>query len=280
MKKLQQIIDFYLHASIHVALATMALVYITYYYANVNVNCKMIEFVFLSTLASYNIIKYSSFVKKNNLFSAYKLSLKIIVIFTILALFLCGILFVQFKSITQLFVLFVGLLTILYALPIRKKSRNLRNFPSIKIYIVSICWAVTTFLIPLLEENVVLNGSLIIQFIQRFILVFSLILIFDIVDLKYDNANLHTLPQAIGVRKTKYVIYCLISLFSFLEVLITESSIKDYFINLILSAIVIVFTYFASTKRKKYYSLFWVEAVPFFWLFIMLILNATLKINS
>ena len=48
--------------------------------------------------------------------------------------------------------------------------------------------------------------------VQRFLLIFSMVLVFDIVDVKQDDIHLQTVPQKIGVEPTKKLGYVLLLL--------------------------------------------------------------------
>lgn len=280
MKTVKQFFDFYLHASLHVALAATALVNVTYVYAKQSVDIKMILFVFLSTVASYNLIKYGGYVWKNRKFSSYKKSLKAIIVLTTLSLLGSGYFFFYFTIPTQLLIGIVAFLNLLYVVPLKKGASNLRNLSGIKIYIVSLCWAIVTLLIPLAEDGFIWDLDLFIKFIQRFILTLLLLLIFEINDLKYDDIRLQTMPQAIGIGPTKIIIYVLGIFFFALDVLKKASYATQDFVNLILIGIVFLFTYFATPKRSEYYTLFWVEAVPVFWWILLCVFGTSIQINS
>jgi len=267
MLLLKKIFDFYLNASIHVAVATAALVQMTFYFCRLPFDATVTAFVFFGTVFSYNFIKYASFVAKQKTFS---LSLKSIIFFSILSLIITVYCFFCLELKTQLVSVLFGVLCVLYVIPVTKSKTNLRNFAGIKIYIVSLCWAGVTTLIPIINADLPIEIDVIYKFLQRFLLTLILILIFEINDLKYDDARLRTVPQTIGVTKTKLFIYCLLIPFFFLEFLKVNYYPNQWIINLILVITITFFTYFASSKRSKYYTLFWVESVPIFWLLLIM----------
>lgn len=280
MKTVKQFFDFYLHASLHVALAATALVNVTYIYAKHSVDIKMILFVFLSTVASYNLIKYGGYVWKNRKFSSYKKSLKTIIVLTTLSLLGSGYLFFYFTFPTQLLIGIVAFLNLLYVVPIKKGATNLRNFSGIKIYIVSLCWAIVTLLVPLAEEHFLWDVDVLIKFFQRFILVLLLLLIFEINDLKHDDAQLKTMPQTFGISNTKNSIYALCVWFFILDTLKEATYATQDLVNALLMIIVALFTFYASPKRSGYYTSFWVESVPIIWWILLVVIGSGIQINS
>lgn len=267
LRTLKQILDWYINASLHVAFATTALVGITNYYAHLNTNWNILFFVFCATMSSYNIIKYLGYVLTNQ---SYKNTLKAIIGVTGICLVTCLYFFFTFKPVTQLAIVFFSFLNILYVLPLGKGLSNLRNAAGIKIYIVSICWAGITLLLPLLEAGLDITTDVILKFFQRFILTLILILIFEINDMKYDDVRLKTVPQSIGIKNTKTVIYVLSSVFYLLDFFKNGHYEYQVLVNFILVVVILLFTYFAHPDRSKYYTLFWAESVPVLWYFLIL----------
>lgn len=250
------------------AIATVALVAITNCYAHVPMNLNMLLFVFCATMSSYNIIKYVGYVTENR---SFKKSLKAIVAVTIIGLLVCTYCFFTFQLATQLAVLAFGLLNVLYVFPLGKGKSNLRNLAGIKIYIVSICWAGVTLLLPLLEADLPITTDVLLKFTQRFILTLVLILIFEINDLKYDDIRLKTLPQTIGISNTKSVIYLLSIVFYLLDFFKQGHYEHQAVVNLILVVVIVLLTHFANPTRSKYYTLFWTESIPVLWYLLIIL---------
>lgn len=250
------------------AFATAALTGITYFYADLALNWHIIAFVFCSTLCSYNIVKFYEFVVKNR---HYKPTLKAIILLTAVALGFCFYLFLSFQLATQLTILAFGFLNFLYVIPLSKKSTNLRNSAGMKIYIVSVCWAGVTLLLPLLEAGFSISSDMILKFFQRFILTLVLILIFEIKDLENDAVELKTVPQNIGIEATKKWIYLLCILLFTLDFFKTGSYEYQMIVNALLIGVIALLTYFVNTNRSFYYTHLWAESVPIFWYLLILI---------
>lgn len=271
MRTLKQILDWYINASLHVAFATTALVGITNYYARLSVNWSILLFVFCATMSSYNIIKYLGYVLTNQ---NYKNTLKAIIGVTGFGLAICLYFFFTFKPVTQIAIGFFGFLNVLYVFPLGKSLSNLRNAAGIKIYIVSICWAGVTLLLPLLEAGLDITTDVILKFFQRFILILILILIFEINDMKYDDLRLKTVPQSIGISPTKNLIYILSLMFYLLDFFKTGDYPYQAVVNVLLVINIILLTYFVTPNRSKYYTLFWAESVPVLWYLLILLISS------
>lgn len=265
---LSKLFEWYLHASIHVALATSALVCMTFYFSKLPFDCNVLILVFSGTVFAYNFIKYYSVIQKKGFFTK---ALKGIGILSALSALSAAFCFINLKFQAQCVVLFFLSLCILYVIPVSKTGQNLRNWAGIKIYIVSLCWSGATLLIPLFNANAVMTSDVVFKFLQRFILTLILILIFEINDLKFDDPALKTVPQSIGVAKTKRLIYLLLLPFFVLELFKIGVQLPQVIINFILVLVIAAFTYFLHDKRSAYYTLFWVESIPILWLILMLV---------
>ncbi len=262
---LKKLFDFYINASIHVSFSVLALMLMTDHMFSLPFNSATTGFAFFGTLVAYNFIKYADMLLKMQSTSKY---LRNILTLSIGSAILCGYFFLQLALKTQITaVIFFGL-TFLYAVPVFSKDRNFRNFTGIKIYIVALCWAGVTILLPLIDAEVILTLSVLLKFVQRFILVIILILIFEIIDLRNDAAELQTVPQKIGVSRTKILGLGLLVLFYVLEFFQHSFVSEQLVINFILIVVTALFTIFANANRSKYYTSFWVEVIPVFWLIL------------
>lgn len=260
---LKRIFRLYLNGSVHVSLAVFALVQMTSYFAKTSFDGAVSTLAFFGTLFSYNFIKYADVVYHNH----RKLSrdMRVVVGMSLVALCLSVVAFFQLQPPAQLVTLGFLVLAVLYAVPIYPKIPNMRNWAGIKIYIVSFCWAGVTLILPIVNAGIALTFDSGIKFAQRFILVLILILIFEIVDLQYDDKKLKTVPQTLGIPKTKQLIYLLLLPFYGLEFLKHGFESIQAWNNLVLVLVVAYFIKEASPQKSKYFSLFWVESVPILW---------------
>jgi hypothetical protein len=263
MKWLRALFSIYIYGSIHVALATVSLVLMTKHMFHNPFDPAMAVFVFCGTMFSYNFMKYESLFRFKR-----KIGRQVKIITALSAVAFAGgvVSFFYLGRVTQIAaVIFFGL-TALYTVPFFPRRKNLRNLSGIKIYIVALCWAGVTLLLPLLNAGTEISADVFLKFGQRFLLVIILILIFEIIDLKEDDPHLKTIPQTIGVRNTKLLNLFLLIPFYFLEFFKSVIEAQQLLVNILLILIVAMFTIYANPDRPKYYTLFWVEAIPIFWL--------------
>ncbi|PIF31506.1 hypothetical protein CLU81_1998 [Flavobacterium sp. 9] len=257
----KRILDFYLNSSIHVALSCYALVRITFHVFHIQYDEPMALFVFFGTIVGYNFVKYDALVRVQQ--KPIGIQLKIIAVLSLISLFLVAYYFFHLKRITQIVSVGIFAVTALYTLPFFPNKKNARNWAGVKIYIVALCWVGATLVLPTINAEVSLTTNFFVKCIQRFVLVFVLILVFEIIDLANDDPHLQTVPQTIGVRRTKILGFSLMVPFWVVGILTFD--LHDLLINLIMVITLMLFIAFANPNRSKYYTSFWVESVPIFW---------------
>ena len=263
MRLLKTILDIYINGSIHVALAVYALVQMTFHFFNIPYDTPMSCFAFFGTIVGYNFVKYDELARAKKIKRSPQL--KVIVGLSIVSFLATGFSFFQLERNTKLVGIGFLVLTMLYTLPFFPKIGNARNWAGVKIYIVAFCWAGITLFLPIINAEVPFSEDVVLKFCQRFLLVIILILIFEIIDLKNDDLSLQTVPQRLGIYKTKILNLILLIPFYGLEFLKSDFQVKQLWINLILIVTLALFTLFASPKRSNYYTGFWVESIPVFW---------------
>jgi hypothetical protein len=193
------------------------------------------------------------------------LSLKIIAFLSFISLVATMFFFLKLETITKILGLVFLILTLLYTLPFFPNKRNARNWAGIKIYIVTLCWVGVTLVLPIINAQVPIDNYVFLVAMQRFVFVFVLVLIFEIIDLRQDDPHLQTVPQKIGVKNTKIIGVSLMIVFVFLEYFDSNFKQEILLLKLGIAITTSLFLLFANEKKSKYYSSFWVESIPIFW---------------
>jgi hypothetical protein len=268
MRILKQLLDFYINSSLHVALSVFALVKMTAILFSITLIEICAYFAFFGTIVGYNFVKYDALARSQK--QQMSLQLKAIAFLSLGSFLAAGYYFLQLAQKTKIIaVVFLGL-TLLYTLPFFPNKRNARNWAGIKIYIVALCWVGVTLLLPIINAGLPITTSMGLVAVQRFILIFVLILIFEIIDLKYDDPHLKTVPQQIGVGPTKIVGSLLLLLFVLLEFLEANFRMGPLVLKVGFAITVLLFLLLANERRSKYYTSFWVESIPIAWMLIVL----------
>ncbi|WP_055447824.1 hypothetical protein [Lacinutrix mariniflava] len=274
MRIIKQFIDFYLNSSIHVALAVYALSWITLFQFNISYDEDILYFIFYATITGYNFVKYFGIAKFHH--RSLTDALKIIQVFSFVCFLLLCYYATQLQLKTLISIAVFGVITFLYAIPFIPKSfyldhqQNLRDVSGLKVYVIALVWAGVTVFLPLINDDFNINVDVYITAFQRFIFVVVLMLPFEIRDLKFDNLKLATIPQKIGVKYTKGIGLVLLIFFFFAEFFKNELTHGSIIKTLIVALITFCFLVFSNKKRNRYYSSFWGESIPIFWLLITL----------
>ncbi|QWX83040.1 hypothetical protein H0I23_11280 [Cellulophaga sp. HaHaR_3_176] len=263
MKLLIRFFNFYINASIHVALAVLALLEVTDFLLNIPADNFLNTFVFFGTIAAYNFVKYGVEAEKYILVATRYI--KKIQVFSIICLLIALYSMFFLSKETLLFLLVMVALTGLYAIPVLPHTKNLRNLGGLKVFIVALVWAGTTVVLPAIAISKVILWDIIIETIQRFLIVLILLIPFEIRDLAYDSPDLKTIPQRFGVANTKVFGSFIVVVF-FALTFLKESILP---LDIIAKGVLFILLGFCMfiTKRdqKKYYASFWIESIPIFW---------------
>jgi len=263
MQFLKKLFNFYINSSIHVAFSVVALVQLTYILFDITNDSVTNLFAFFGTIVGYNFVKYDALARIQKV--KMTLQLKGIAFLSFVSFIFTGYYFFQLQRITQIIGFVFLATTLLYTLPFFPNRKNARNWAGIKIYIVALCWVGVTLFLPIINNELPFTSYVYLVALQRFILIFVLILIFEIIDLKLDDPHLKTVPQQIGVVKTKRVGVMLMILFVILEFLSDDFRLEFFALKSALALTTILFLLNSNENRSRYYASFWVESIPIFW---------------
>lgn len=259
MKLGKRIFDFYIKSSLHVALAIVSFVKVTELSLNSSFSIHLAFAIFFGSVVGYNFLKYEgfwltkkfNFQKNNGVF-----------LVTILALLFFIFYFFQLYKTQQVAFVSIAFLVFLYPF--------LRKYWFFKIGMVSFCVTFVVSCIPLLSTSSMELSNTWFS-LKLFVLIAALMIPFEIYDSQFDALTLQTIPQKFGIRKAKQLGY--VFLLVFLLVASYQSKLNLLFIDFFIAVLVGFSIYFASVKNSKYYTSFWVEAIPIFWWFLLLFLS-------
>lgn len=263
MKLFRRVFDFYLDASVHVALAVFSLVWVTNLTLNISPNAHLGWFLFFSSIACYNFIKYGVEAKKYILVAnRYHRGIQV---WSLSCLIFAGYHAYFLNGDTFLGIAILLVLVGVYALPILPVSRNLRSWGGVKIFVVALVWSGTTVVLPLLASRTDFSWDMGVEVFQRFLFVLVLMIPFEIRDLQYDAPELGTLPQRFGVTRTKVFGALLAPVFFFATFLKDELSVAELVSKGVLFVILGILMFITQRKQSKYYASFFVESMPMVW---------------
>ncbi len=264
MNWFKDLFELYLKASLHVSISVWSLYKITFFYLNSSQNYYLDWLVFSSSIVAYNLIKFTPVLIQNK--KSISASVLILTFFSFFSGFFC---FFYIDLLTQIFFLFSFVIVLFYSTPTFFTVFNLRNYKGLKIFIVSLVWTIVTYFSLISQMNLVYDLSYITLAIQRFVFVFVLTIPFDIRDINVDKIELKTIPQILGIRRSKLLGILLLifntSIFYFIGKISLIFILVEVFINLILGLLLII----SDPKKPLNFTRFWVEGVPIIWVIIL-----------
>lgn len=240
---------------------------------------------FCLVVTAYNFIKYFDLWRNKHHFK-YK---KAIISITIFCGLVSGILLIPEIKYIYPYIIGLVLLVLVYVYP-SITSKNFRHYAFLKLPIVAFCWLLlissyghSDFIISeIIETPGYLDiiwcfgrpSSMMFDFrfyaclVGYFFFVLALCIPFEIKDLRYDSAELKTIPQVIGVRKTKWLGIVLTAISWYLVFRIGH---QGYFTAelLIIHIVLGLAIWFSDRFKSDYYANFFVEAIPVLWLLIV-----------
>lgn len=217
---MKAVIHFFISSDLFIGSAAVAMTLSSFFICNWQLDANdiwLFLFIFSSTFVIYNIDLIS--IKRNDSVNVFQSKKKkwirehkifSYLFFTLSVLAINGV-FWQFKLSTQVFIIHLSLISLLYYFPLFpfiKKEIALRKIPYAKTFFISYVWASVSVILPLFEktshEN--LNISIIFLFAENFLFFFAISLLFDIRDVKVDKEEgVLTLARTLGINKTKFL---------------------------------------------------------------------------
>jgi len=260
-----------------VGLSVFSFTGISYYQLGLTPDIPVLVLVFCATVLGYNFVKYIGFV--SILEKDHRKWLNEIFVLSVLFLLTGVFFFFKLRNITQTLLVVLGILTMLYAMPLSwpnpiqlGRIYVLREIKGVKVFIIAVVWSLTTNLIPVLESKVFPDSDFVILLLQRYLWILVLMIPFEIRDLKYDHHSMGTLPQELGINGVKILGYIMLLLIMSLE-FFTNNSLSCYFyVELLMALLTGGLIFCTNEKRSDYYSAFFVEGIPILWLGMILLL--------
>ena len=238
-------------------------------YLNISPDFYLSGFVFTAAISGYNFVKYAGIAKWHH--RRLTSSLKSIQFFSLFSFFAMLFFFWHLPFFVQVIAVISGLLTLLYAVPLKRKWKNFRSIPGMKLVLIALVLILTTVLIPTFYWGNAFDFPAFILCMLRFFWVIVLILPFEIRDVQVDSISLGTIPQRLGVFKTKLFGSVLLGALAFAEIYFNVIFTNSLWVVLIVLLITAIALWCSSEKRSLYYTAFWVEAIPVIWFLLELL---------
>ncbi|MDA8693522.1 hypothetical protein N9L92_05605 [Saprospiraceae bacterium] len=267
---IKSIVDLYIYSSIHVAIVATLFCAETFFFICHEIDILYLGIVFFSTLFMYSLHRIIgiSKVKAEYIEGRYKIILKFkthLKLYAFIALI--GIIFcLAYSSLSYLlFMVPLGIISLLYAIPFLSGKRRLRDVSFIKIFLIGFVWSAISIAPIALSGQAVEWTVLSLVAVEKLIYIIAITIPFDIRDVNIDQSlTTQTIPHSIGIKKSYFLTYGLIilalavyyvaaivsnqpstiqyliaaSIVSLIAVLISKNKTSDYFYSGLLDGVI------------------------------------------
>jgi 4-hydroxybenzoate polyprenyltransferase len=177
-----------------------------------------------------------------------------------------GFLYLSFESWVLLSTLAV--LSFAYGIPFLKfnqKKIGLRNIPGIKLFLISLVWAVSCVLLPIVEleaKNTISIplGEILILVLKRFLFICAITIPFDIRDFYDDKlSELKTIPVMFGEKKAWIFCQIMLAMYFILLLLFTKAFNLDVFALLTTLLLTGWLIFKSNYKRNEYFYFLYLD---------------------
>jgi 4-hydroxybenzoate polyprenyltransferase len=221
---LRQVVEFILFSQLFIAAGAAAQTAFTYQLIGQAINFRVVALVFFATLALYNLSmvlsnpgkKTASLLKRVQWLSKHQ---HLCSSFTLIGGLstLCLSLFLSAAA--QIVLASLALISIAYSLPLvpfKRERVSLRNIPGLKLVLITLVWALSTTLMPIIDNLTNLSVNTVGMLLAHRILFFIAVAIpFDVRDIYQDSIySLKTIAVALGKQKSQYVAHLSLALSS------------------------------------------------------------------
>ena len=203
----------WVYSNIHIALIAAALSLETNVLLDIRPLGIAPGFIFCATMLVYNLGYFNAVFSKKQSYREQARWMKANMVYWVFSILigLLGLVYLvaKFEFRGQLMLAAFGFTTFIYILHdvnLFGKHFSIRSIPYIKVFIVAITWSAITILPQLVDSGVYLaelNWKWLL--FERFFFILSITLMFDVRDLNNDPKYLHTIPQSIGIKQSKWL---------------------------------------------------------------------------
>ncbi|MFT5823676.1 MAG: hypothetical protein ACI8ZM_004938 [Crocinitomix sp.] len=259
MTFLLRFISFLAYSNSWIGFGAAAFIWQYYLIYDLACNWQLITFAFFATVLTYTFQRYYKIIsdtKQGGLRMVWMKENPNLIKGIMLVSGIGCLPFLLGMTLSSLFLLFTcGLLSLFYVIKIPGKiGRNLRDIPSLKIFLIGIVWAATSTFLPYLNEPAGTVEIPWLLFIADFVFVVAITIPFDIRDIILDESDKKTIPQLLGETKALWIAVIMLLVNYTLLILVVDSLLVLTLTCLSLSVIFVR----ASTKDSPdiYFSFF------------------------
>lgn len=264
IEHIKQAVKVLIFNNILISLAALSQMALTYLLLGLPKKTPLLMVEFSSTLLFYNFALYLSLPKSNHPtpFARTNWILKNRAFFigiSLLAIIVFGYCFLIVDRSSQIFLIIIGLFSVLYAYPVFKFKGlriNFRSLPYLKVFFITLIWVMSTFWLPILDSHstgeIGATHNLWIRSVHRFLFLLICTLPFDLRDSKADkHYGIKTFSTLLGTKNSILLINGLLILHGILSFYL-DINISTLVALLFVDAIVFTIFNLWIEKRKQY----------------------------
>ena len=258
----------WVYSNIHIALIAAALSLETNIFFGIRPLGIAPGFIFCATWLVYNLGYFNAMFSKELSYREQarwmKARMAYWVFSILLALLALLYLFTKFGFSAKVTLVSFGFLTFIYILHdvnLFGKYISIRSIPYLKVFIVATTWSVITILPQLIDSKDYLedlNWKWLL--VERFFFILAITLMFDVRDLNNDPKKLHTIPQIIGIAKSKWLslIFLVVATIGLLKL---NLNTFQFFGVLLVYLLTIIMIYHSQPEKDDIYYTGWFDGV-------------------
>lgn len=152
---------------------------------------------------------------------------------------------------------------------------SIREFPGVKIFLISLVWSLVSVGLVVLEKDMFLTLDTLFLFLARFSFVIAITIPFDIRDLKHDHLSMKTIPQIYGEQKAKKIALLSLAVFESVSIIhyLTGGFSLPILIALLMSSIFTAILVFKTSQEKNtFFFSFWVDGASVLMLLLLFVI--------
>ncbi len=256
---IKHIINLYLYSSLHISLCCAFLYLFTIKRFDIEVDHNYLIFIVSSTIFTYSIHRIIGMNKVRKfehqgrfaVISEYRAH---IIVYAIVGGLACTYTYWGFSFSRIKLLLLAGIISILYTLPVFGKSKRLRDFSFVKIFLIAFVWAIVSESIPLYESGI--SFKIIVPlFLERVLFFIAITIPFDIRDIEVDRTNnVKTIPSALGKNNSIFLAISLLLFCIVIEIYLSYNNLFTGFNSAIIAYVITgISIYFVKDKSDDYY---------------------------
>lgn len=263
MSLLYRLISFLAYSNSWIGLGAAAFLWQYYLIYDLECNWLLIGFAFFATVLTYTFQRYYKIISEAKYGGRRMIWMKknpnlikgIMIVSGLGCLpFLFGMSWQSYLMLSA-----CAVLSLFYVIKIPGKvSRNLRDIPSLKIFLIGLVWAATSTMLPYLNQPLETAEFPWLLFIADFIFIVAITIPFDIRDIILDETEKKTIPQLFGERNSLWLACVMLAVNYALLLLIA-----DQFLALSLTALSlsIIFVRSSTSDTDDIYFSFFIDGL-------------------